>query len=263
MKNLIAILALLIVLYACGKEDSRIVEPKVQVETAADFYPGGVGSSFVYKIERVDTLLNTSDSLGINYSSIDSVTTYNGVRYFVENSSLALNGSSLPMKILFRRSDAGVYFTIDTTGFDMLLPDSILQNVEITSDPEAIVFSYPLFDGKDWTAYKLNLTIGAFDLSLVDVHAYYLGKETLLLPAAGSIDAEKIKYVATLIIPNPDNFIEYTESTFTINGWFAKNIGLVKAEGNAEAVNAILGIDAFTNDSVSVIRQTILSYEIK
>ncbi len=264
MKNIILFCAALFMLNAC-KGDSSPVEDKIKIEpvTARNYYPGKVGSIFKYKVERVDTSAVTADSLSVNFNSIDSLVKYNGIEYFAQNGSLLLNGANAPTKILFRRTDAAVYFTIDTTGFNLLLLDSLLQDITINSDPEANIFSFPLFDGKSWTAYKLNIGIGAFELSLVDVRADYLGAEQLKIPAVENpVEAVKIRYAATIKIPDPNNLTNFTESKFDLFGWFAADIGLVKFEGNISAVNLLIGSDVLPADSTSIIRETLSEFSL-
>ena len=261
MKN-IRIILLALILFACGKEENPLIPPKEPV-TAGNYFPGGVGSSFEYLIESIDSTANVADTSGSSIISFDSTVTYNSINYTVANSSFVMNGAVVPLKFLFRKTTAGIYFTIDTSGFNQLLPDSLLQDITINSDPEANAFSYPLFDNKIWTAYKLNIGIGAFELSLIDVQAYYKGKENIITPATGNAEAEKILYKADIKIPDPNNLVSYSEIKFDIIAWFVKDVGLAKIESNSTAANIITGSNAFSSDSSVTIRQTLKVYDIK
>ncbi len=257
------IIGLTFLFLSCSKEDSPVQPVKEPVVTAENYFPGGVGSLFEYSVLSIDSTNQIIDSSGTNKISFDSTESYGGIEYIASSTAFVSSGATVPLKFLFRRSSAGVYFTIDTTGLTTLLPDSLLQNVTINSDIEANVFSYPLFEGKTWTAYKLNIGIGAFELSLIDVQARYAGLENISSSATGNVDAEKIIYSADIKIPDPNNLISYNEIKFDINAWFAKDIGIVMIESNPLAANIISGTTVFEPDSSILIKQILSSYNIK
>lgn len=262
MRRIFIFLVVSFVFYSCAKEEANITAPKTPIVNAINYYPGNVGSQFLYKVEQIDTVSDVADSLMTNSVTFDSTVIYNGVEYIVQNTALPLNGAALPLKLLLRRTDAGVYVTIDTSGIYLLFADSLLQNVTINADPEANIFSYPLFDGKIWPAYKFNVAIGAFELSLIDVQAHYLGTENLDLGPLGTVPTEKIVFKIDIKIPNPDNPVEFSQVKTDINAWFAKDIGLVRSEMNPSALASLAGTEPVIDSSLFV-RQTLISYDIK
>jgi hypothetical protein len=75
--------------------------------------------------------------------------------------------------------------------------------------------------------------------------------------------AEKINYVLTLSIPDPNDLTKVNVSTFESTAWFVKDIGLVKCQGNLTVVNAISGYDIDFADTTKTILQNLTSYQIK
>ncbi len=157
---------------------------------------------------------NTDQRGGIYMLQVDSVSTIDSKNVY--NS-------------FFRKTDAGIYYYLDTTGFSENLPPEYVSYIPyLKIDQEMLLFSTPLQDGKNWPVFKVNLEEG-ITVTVVDVEAKFLGKENIALNLnSGTItrEAAKIEYSFSLINP-----ITQSRQTVTADGWFVADIGASKMGG--------------------------------
>jgi hypothetical protein len=270
-RTLLFVFILLIVISVVGcDEESNPVDNDI-VGSASNYYPGGDGSEFNYLIDTVNSVTGSYANVGTRYSYFSGTTTINGTEYIVQKNETNLgNSPAVNSELNFRRTQTGVYISIDTTGLSNLLPDTLYQaldlepgDIKLDADSEINIFSYPLFDGKNWSAFQLNITAAGFDFSLVEVKASYEGSESLMLEGYEGTEAEKIKYTVTLSVPNPEDIFNPMEQSFSGYGWFAKDIGLMKLEGNALALTALNQGDIALADTNQIIRERLISHELE
>lgn len=259
----------LVIFVSCDDESNPV--DNNFTASAKDYYPGSEGSEFNYLIDTVNTTNGTYTNVSSRYSYFSGSTTINGTEYMVQvNETTDGNSPPIVTELNFRRTDTGIYLAVDTTGLSQLIPDTLYQeldlepgDIELKADPEINIFSYPLVEGKSWTAFQLNIDAAGFEFSLVEVKANYRGKEELMLEEYEGTGAEKIKYTATITIPNPEDISNPFEQNYSGYGWYGKNIGLMKIEGNALALTALNQSDINLADSNRVIRQRLIDHELK
>lgn len=268
-KNIVLSLSILIAfaLISCSKSDNP-AESETSVTVAADYYPGGVGSSYTYNSTYKH---NSSTDNGTRTSTYETKESKDNTEYTKQKNTSIFGNLQVESSLYFRTSDSGIYFYIDTTGFGSTIDSlkaaaGISLDVSITADPEINVFSAPLTANKTWHAYKLNLSIsGLFNIPLIDVTATYMGTEDISVAATNSTkSAEKIKYDLTLTLPEVKNgSITTSSSVFGANVWYVKGIGAVKLDGNGLILDALSSGVINFSDSTSTITQTLTSFQLK
>lgn len=257
MKNfLISIIfpaVFVILLNGCSKE-SATTEPPPPAKTG-DFFPMADGFYFIYNVTGVDTLGN--NYLGIRKTIFSDSTTIGGTVYFNQYDSLTVEGNTTANLSFVRETDAGVYYFLDTTGLFVSLPDT---GITIEFDPELIVLSLPLTEGRFWDVFKMIVDyppFGIFNFAVVDVSASYEKMEGLTLNlSTGQVDVSAVKVKFSFIF---NNFL--TQSTYTAYAWFVEDIGIVKWEGNTTVVNALSGAGIDFADTSGTVTQTLLDYK--
>jgi hypothetical protein len=73
-------------------------------------------------------------------------------------------------------------------------------------------------------------------------------------------------------LPDPENPINFTNPQNPINlisrefygyGWYTKDVGLTKLEGSAFLINSINGNGIDLADTTAIVRETLVSYDLK
>lgn len=279
----IGFLFISIILVSCSSNSDSPTEPTNNNGVTADnYYPGNLGSSFTY---NTDTALANSNysQVGTRVSTYESTKTIGSVEYIVQKNISTIAGNSIETSLNFRRSSNGFYISIDTTGFseslNELLTDSLVASVVsgFEIDPEMNALSLPLTSGKEWSAFKFNVIISFLGVQLpitvIEVKANYEGPESIVVPAIdGSSESEKIKYTLVISLPDPENPINFTNPQNPINlisrefygyAWYTKDVGLTKLEGSAFLINSINGNGIDLADTTSLVKESLVSYDIK
>ena len=260
---IIILISALLFYFSCNKS-SNPVNNNTNQTSAAAYYPGNEGSNFDYSIQ-VDSL--GQNTQGERKVAFTGTTAIENTTYFIQSNSNILPASTTNTNTYFRRTDGGVFFFIDTTGLYRFIPASLAGSLTIEADKELGVLTSNLNVNNSWKAYKLNVKFGSlFNISVIDLTAYYQGTEDLTLNIqSGQVNesAEKINYVFTLSIPDTTDFTKLNTSTFESTAWFVKDLGLVKCQGNLTVVNAISGYGIDFDDTIKTIVQNLKSYTLK
>ncbi|MAT58907.1 MAG: hypothetical protein CMF23_13115 [Ignavibacteriae bacterium] len=283
--NKIKIALLLIIslmLASCGGSDDPVTPNPDDVSEITSYYPGNIGSTFTFNTDTA--LVNTNFSqVGTRVSTFESTVNKNSIEYILQKNISTIANNSIETELNFRRGENGLYIYIDTTGFssalDELLTDSLIVSVVsgFEIDPEINIFSLPLFSGKEWSAFKFNVLINflgvQIPITVIEVKGTYEGKESIVVPALNnSVESEKIKYTLIFSLPDPENPINFTNPQNPINlisrefygyGWYTKDVGLTKLEGSAFLINSINGNGIDLADTTAIVRETLVSYDLK
>lgn len=198
-----------------------------------NYYPLVENSKTTFKVELLNAL-STYDSIGAHKVFLSGKNTILQTEYSVRYDSLSTNLLNSNGKSYLRKTERGVYSFIDTTGLTGFLPDTIKRL--LTIDPEQILFSYPVQNGREWICYSVSLP----GLSLVDFRATMEKKENVSFAANGvpqNLESLKIKYTLKLNIIGVDSSLISQE--YSGSGWYANNFGLVKYEGAQEILAAV------------------------
>ncbi len=262
----IAVVSFMLI-FACSESDSPTSPDDNNGTGAALYYPGGVGSMFIFSRDTMGSAGSYSN-IGLRTSSFASSRSANGLSIFKQINQTTSIGIVDTSSVEFWRSNNGVYFVVDTSGFAEILgeiPDSLKNLLTFNIDSQINAFSTPLTAGKVWPAFKLNVGIPIFgDRSLIEVSGAYKGQESVTVPPnAETKTAERIDYTVKISIPDEANILDTTSQYYGGTAWFVENIGLVKLEGNGLLINAIGRGSIDLEDSSRTIRETLTSFELK
>jgi hypothetical protein len=239
-----------------GCEEETPNEPPVQ--NYPDYYPDGIGSYLKYRISEKDTLGGIIQQ-GNRVVYYTGTSTHNGREYITQADTLLFDTLSSFNTYLFRKSDTGVFYAVDTNQVSQLIPDSLKQYV-LLRDEMQLLF-YPLTNGSTWSLYRVTADIQPdISIKLLDVVASFEKSERLILiwPTGSlSVYTQKVKYELELY-----SDIGSPPEIYTAYMWFAENIGLVKFEGN-QFILSIAGGGISFEPSSNVLIQEIIAYDIK
>jgi hypothetical protein len=253
----VAIVLSVFLINACKSGDNVTDPPDDQT----NYFPNADGNHYKYDVSRTDS--SGSNQLGTRSSTFSGTNVIGGVTYQVKIDSSLFAGIPAVEISYFRKTDAGVYFFLDTTGLSDVIPDSLLQN--ITIDGEMIAYSFPFTDGKQWPVFKMQLNLGFINITVVEVTGYYEGIENLplnLASGAANLGAAKIRYSLKLQVPDPQNPFSTISQEFTAYSWLAADIGAAKWEGNGTLINVFTGGGIDFDDTTSVISQSLTDFDV-
>jgi len=271
---IVAILSMLI-FFSC--ENDNPVEDEGLDQLASSYYPGGVGSTFLYNVDTLNINTNSYETVAANNKTFTSTVTMDGTQYTVQEnllSSIFLE-EDIELGLHFRTTDRGVYFFLDTTGLGSLLSDSLLDSIDLPIDDftlimnqEIIIFSTPLESGLAWDAFNLiaevNVQGSIFFYTLLNLSAEYVGSEDVNIPAFTEAQkGEKIKYIVTLSIPTDINdILDPPQDVFEFYGWFVESVGLVKLEGEIPSVEITEESEIIFGPGTEI-REVLTSFDLK
>ena len=274
LKICINIILTIIVFSSCDKSENAPTETVPSDQIASAYYPGGLNSTFTYRQDTIRTGQNTFDSVGVRNSVFSNYAVTGGSENISQDNIISINGININSKLNFRRTDAGIYFLIDTLDIISVLsmiPDSLKEQIEFNIDTEINVFSTPFYTGKNYSAFKA--TIGSSNLpinfTLVEVKVNFEGEEEIFVEALlKNVLSQKIKYEIILKIPNSvtTNILDFLSTPPTIYnayGWFVKDVGLVKLEGNSFILNALNSGSFELGDTTGSAREVLTNFNLQ
>lgn len=249
----VLILFFLSFLFFIGCKESNTNQP--QDQNFPDYYPDGIGSYFKYRITEKDTLGNIIQQ-GSRVLYYTGTSTHNGREYITQADTLLFDTLSSYSTYLFRKSDTGVFYAVDTSLISQLIPDSLKQYVSLRDEMQLLF--YPLTNGSSWSMYRVTADIQPdISIKLLDVVASFEKSERVILiwPTGSlSVYTQKVKYELELY-----SDIGSPPTIYTAYMWYAENIGLVKFEGNQFVLDfsgGAIGIDITDN----ILSQEITEY---
>ena len=257
-------ISLLVFFAACSESDEDPTEP-TDGDTAEQYYPGGVGSTFTYEGESTDSNnVKTPYQREVTYSETQSE---NNTEYILQKNAITVGPSTTTGEFLFRTSSTGMFIYLDPAVFTELL-DSIDTggvSINIEAEPELRLIAYPFSSSPTWDAFvvKASALSGLVSLNLLELKGAYEGTEQVTVQGS-SMTAEKVEYVATIKIPesiddisNPDTY------SVSANAWFVKDIGLVKIEGSGLILGAFGSGELEFEDEGGNVSEILINYNIQ
>jgi hypothetical protein len=240
---------------SCKKSDSLVNPGNIDNN---DYFPSKIGSFYKYNFERTSPI--SGQTTGIRDAKYEYTNERGGI-YTLQVDSVITSDSVFSKNSLFRKTDAGIYYFLDTTGFSANLPQEYTSFIPyLKIDPEMLLLSSPLNDGKKWPVFKVNLDQGIV-VTVVDVEANYLGNENIAINLnSGTVTKPSVKIEYTFSLINP---IDRTSQTVTVFGWFVADIGAVKWEGNGLLLNVFTRGEINFADSTSTGSENLIDYNIK
>jgi len=231
-------------------DEGAPIEPPAQ--EYPDYYPDNIGSTYKYSITETDSVGNViqNGSRNIFYSG---KTNFRGREYVTQEDSLDFGTQSSVNTFLFRKSDTGIFYAVDTSQIALLIPDTLRQYVNLRDEMQLLF--YPLASGSSWSLYRITADIQpGISVRILDIIATFEASEQLdlnLNTEIISVNAQKIKYDLEVFEDVTSEPLRYTASM-----WFVKDIGLVKFEGNQFILD-------FSGGAISIdITENLLSQEL-
>ncbi|MBE2280907.1 MAG: hypothetical protein IAE91_10980 [Ignavibacteriaceae bacterium] len=251
MKRLIYKIPVIILLLLAGCKNPVEPEP---VPINIDFYPLNSNMISVYNYDTLD-VTGTAFRAGDKFVTYTEGTVILNTPYFAQKDSLIQSRDTQISTSFVRKTNAGVYYYVDTTGSALIIPDS-LRNLVLV-DVETIALSQPLFDLKYWSVYKILIA----NFSILSVNAGFQGVDTLDL-TVNSVPvreaAAKIEYGLTILIPDFGS----GETRVDLSGrvWYSAKYGVVKKEGNKGLFDFIQGLPLDLENADLRVRETLTGF---
>ena len=223
-----------------------------------DYYPGGIGSTFKYSVTEKDSIGNLVQS-GTRDILFSGIYNFRGRDYITQYDSLDFGSQSSVNNYLFRKTDTGVFYAVDTTQISFLIPDTLKQYVSLRDEMQLLF--YPLTSGSSWSLYRITAEVQpGIEVKILDIIASFEDNERIDIHLTSGIintPAQKVKYTIELY-----SDVGSPPTTYNAYMWFVENIGLVKFEGNQFVVSTGGGGITFEPTS-NILAQELIEYDIK
>jgi hypothetical protein len=259
MKFLIKLISVLLAgiffIYSCSEENST--NPPGD-ENIPVYFPGTEGTFYKYEIIESDT--NGIISTGIRNVVYLDDTLINRTRYKLQVDSVQTDLQLSVSTSYFRTTSTGVFYFVDTTGFTIILPDSLQSSAEIKDEMRAYLF--PLSTGTFWPVYRISVELNEFIIfNVVDITGKFISDEMLILNISDqtqTVNTKKVEIDFKFQTGEADSVISFNAYT-----WLAENIGIVKMEGSAIVLNLISGGGLDLSDIAKTTTQNLIDYDVK
>ncbi len=253
LKQIVITVTVLVFLFSCTSKEPT-APPSGLV---FDYFPNSDSTSYLFTITKSDStgILST----GSRYVLYSGDTLINGSSYKFQKDSVKM-GTEIEERISnFRKSEIGVFYFIDTSGFAAALPDTLRNRMTITSEMQTLLLL--LAEGSFWQVFKVTIALQpGITYAPYRITASFIKEENVLLHLVNgdlNITAQKIKYELEYRI-DP----EEPSQKFIAFSWVADKIGIIKMDGNAIVVNTILNGEVNLDDSLKTVTQDLIDYNI-
>jgi hypothetical protein len=228
-KNFALILSLIVLIISC-KESTTEPPPNV---TSSDYFPNSDGNYYYYNISADDSSGLVQSGTRKSYYSGD--TTLLLTPYQIKVDTFQINVVQSILNSYFRKSESGIFYSLDTTGFSSFVPDSLLGSISFSL--EYRILFQPLEIFQTWPVFKVQVNVIQFDVFTIDAQVISKQKIDLTLnDSTVSKDVFTIRYTAKLTTS-----LNQPPITFTAIGEIAEGIGFIRWEGDSEIINFFAG----------------------
>lgn len=253
LKIFLFVIFILVILSGCDSDNPT--NPPGQ--NFPDYYPANVGSYYKYSVTERDTFGNIIQ-MGSRSIGYTGTTTHNGREYFTQADTLIFDTLNTYNTFLFRKSNTGIFYAIDTSRISLLIPDTLKDHVSLRDEMQLLF--YPLTTGSTWSLYRITAEVQpGIEIKIADIIAKYDGAEQIdlnLTTGTVNVNSQRVKYTLDYyseVNSEPENYTAYM--------WFVQNTGLVKFEGN-QIVLSLAGGGININISPNIITQELIEYNI-
>lgn len=252
LKTVIFTLLVLVIFVGCD-EDTPTDPP---AQDFPDYYPSGIGSTFKYSITEKDSAGNLlqSGTRNIRFSGSYNL---NGIDYTTQEDSLDFGSQSSVSTYLFRKSNTGVFYAVDTSQIALIIPDTLKQFVTLRTEMQLLF--YPLTTGSSWSLYRVTAEVQpGIEVKILDIVANFDGTEYVQLNLDSInvvVPSRKVKYTLELFTE-----IGSAPETYTAYMWYVENIGLIKYQGN-QFIVSIGGGGITFEPSPNILTQELIEYD--
>jgi hypothetical protein len=253
LKNIFITILVLFFLFSCASNEPTAPPD----EQKPDYFPISDGTNYFFTVIESDStgILRT----GSRYVFYFGDTLINGTSYKFQKDSVKMGSEIVERISNFRKSEIGVFYFIDTSGFTAALPDTLRNRMTVTSEMQTLLLL--LAEGSFWQVFKVTIALQpGITYAPYRITASYVKEEYVLLHLVSrdiNVKAKKIKYDLEFRL-DP----EEPSQKFTAISWVADKIGIIKMEGNAIVVNTILNGEVSLDDSSKFVTYDLIAYNI-
>ncbi len=158
---------------------------------------------------------------------------------------------------LFRKSNTGVFYAVDTSQIALIIPDTLKQFVTLRTEMQLLF--YPLTTGSSWSLYRVTAEVQpGIEVKILDIVANFDGTEYVQLNLDSInvvVPSRKVKYTLELFTE-----IGSAPETYTAYMWYVENIGLIKYQGN-QFIVSIGGGGITFEPSPNILTQELIEYD--
>ena len=244
----------LVILIGCN-EDTPTDPP---VQNYPNYYPTRIGSTYKYSVIETDSLGNIVQE-GTRNILFSGTAMYNGINYTTQEDSLDFGSQSDVSTYLVRKTETGVFYTVDTSQIALLIPDSLKQYVTLRDEMQLLF--YPLTTGSTWSLYRITAEVQpGIEIKILDIVASFVSTEQVAL----NLDSVTVVFPSRKVSYTVELYTEIglAPETYTAYMWYVANIGLIKFEGNQFVVDVGGGGISF-EPSPNILTQELINYNIK
>ena len=253
MKNLTSLIFSLLLFISIAFLSCNDNSTDPEQETDKNYFPNKEGSVYKYDLEIID-------SLGVSFTA-ERTSTYSGTTLFNSKSyQIMIDNYVFPQysftdSSYFRKTDNNVFYYADVSQAMLIVPDSLKSLIQ--ADDEAKLFSFPINAGDSTEVYKLAINYSGFLLNIVYVSGKATSKENISLIVNGNAfnkEAIKLRFTMSVVVDFP------MMVSYVAEAWLVEDVGLVKLEGDSEAINFMVGNNLFYPNGF--VKQTLKQYSI-
>jgi len=243
MKKILTILPILLLLsFACEE-----VTTEPPINNSNDFFPDSNGNYYNYNVLVYDSSGIFVES-GTKKTFYKSDTIIYSAPYQIRTDEFQLTSFQTSNNSYFKKESTGVFVPVDIekNGFYYLMPDSLRGGYSFVVEYRMLY--EPPEVNQTWSVFIVNVNLLYVDFEFFKVDAEVLSLDSLTIPfqnAMRTIEAFKIKYSARLTTS-----LNEPPKLFAVQAWFAKGIGPVKWEGDADLINFFAGAEIYPSNTM-------------
>lgn len=242
----------LLISYAC--KDS-VTEPQ---DNSLDYFPNSDGNYYEYNVAISDSNGSIIQT-GNRKSYYTGDTTIVQIKLQIKVDTFQIGNLQTIKYSYFEKKSFGVYNFVDieTNGYIFLLPDSLHGNFSIPY--QYLLVTNSLEVNRAW--HILESWAGIPQFQIFKLEAEVVSLDTFFISDQNTTrltEAYNVKYKARLTTSLNSN---EPVRLFEVHGWFAKGIGPIKWEGNAELINFFAGDKIYPHNTI--VSEEIKSFKIK
>lgn len=231
------------ILIAACKEATT--EPPVNQEIK-NYFPNAEGSYFLFNISVNDSAGSLQSGERNSYYIGD--TTLLLTSYQIKVDTIELNGTVSTSNIYFRKSVSGVFGYFDTTGVTAIVPDSLRDLIQISTEYRLLYF--PLSVGQTWPVYNVSVDLGVARIDIVDLSAQAVLRDTIEITFNNKTlikEIYKLQYDLEIITGS-----DLTTDSYQAFAWIMEDIGFYKWEGDSELINFFTGTTIYPLERIII-----------
>jgi hypothetical protein len=205
-----------------------------------DIYPSKPGTNYRFSVTYgiTNPVFGTRKSYFIDKSNNKTLSNASLSIYSPQVDSIIYSNNLLVDTTYFRKTSSGVFYYIDTTGFSLLIPDSLKPYLRVDTESRALFF--PLSLNQSWPVYQIDIQIVGIPIfSPIKAFAKVTDSykmDFVFRNSTISANVYKIDYTMEIQL-SPEGQVEKQMAS----ALFAVGIGFIKWDGQGSVINLVRG----------------------